>query len=101
RPTVSDLILRVGQTLPKNVAVDVFELRDSLLVLRCTVRGAADLATGYATAYVDQLRNDPEFGAQFESVELTNLNRVASTGRLAIEIAVKLKAPVAAKEAKK
>jgi len=101
RPVVSDLILRLGQTLPKNVAIDVFELKDRLLVLRCTVRGSSDQATGYATAYVDQVRDDPELGPKFESVNLTNLNRVAATGRLAIEIAIKLKAPPGTKEAKK
>lgn len=101
RPVVSDLILRLGQTLPKNVALDTFDLRDRLLVLRCTVRGSSDQATGYATAYVDQVRDDPEFGKKFESVNLTNLNRVAATGRLAIEIAIKFKAPPGTKEAKK
>lgn len=101
RPVVSDLILRLGQTLPKNVAIDTFDLRDRMLVLRCTVRGSSDQATGYATAYVDQVRDDPEIGPQFESVNLTNLNRVAATGRLAIEIAIKFKAPPGTKEAKK
>jgi hypothetical protein len=65
------------------------------------VRGSSDQATGYATAYVDQLHADPAFAAKFESVDLTNLNRVAATGRLAIEIAIKLKAPAGTKEAKK
>lgn len=101
RPVVSDLILRLGQTLPKNVAIDTFDLRDRQLMLRCTVRGSADQATGYATAYVDQVRDDPEIGKKFESVSLTNLNRVAATGRLAIEIAIKFKAPPGTKEAKK
>ncbi len=101
RPVVSDLILQLGQTLPQNVALDVFELKDRQLVLRCTVRGSADQATGYATAYVDQVRADPKFVAMFESVDLTNLNRVVATGRLAIEIALKLKAPPGTKEAKK
>jgi hypothetical protein len=87
--------------LPKNVAIDVFELKDRLLVLRCTVRGSSDQATGYATAYVDQVRDDPEIGPKFESVNLTNLNRVAATGRLVIEVAIKLKAPPGTKEAKK
>lgn len=91
RPIVSDIILRVGQTLPKNVALDYFDLRESVLVLRGTVRGAPDMASGYASAYVEQLRVDPVLALKFDDVVLKNLNRIPTTGRLAIEIELKLK----------
>src|ERR1017187_3987840 len=50
KPLVSELIVRLAQTLPANIALDSFELRETGLALRLTVRGAPDAATGYATA---------------------------------------------------
>jgi hypothetical protein len=96
RPVVSDLILTIAQTLPTNIALDGFDLKDTTLILRATVRGAPDLASGYASTYVDQLRADQDLAPKIEDVALTNLNRVPTTGRLAIEIVVKLKAVKAA-----
>ena len=91
RPIVSDLILRLGQTLPTNVALDYFDLRENVVTIRGTVRGAPDMASGYASAYVDQLRTDPELALKFDDVLLKNLNRIPTSGRLAIEIELKLK----------
>ena len=91
RPIVSDLMLRVGQTLPANIALDYFDLRENILTLRCTVRGAPDMACGYASAYVDHLRADPDLALKFDDVLLKNLNRIPTSGRLAIEIELKLK----------
>jgi hypothetical protein len=91
RPIVSDLILRIGQTLPTNVALDYFDLRENVLILRGTVRGAPDMASGYASAYVEQLRVDPELVLKIDDVALKNLNRIPISGRLAIEIELKLK----------
>jgi hypothetical protein len=91
RPIVSDLILRIGQTLPANVALDYFDLRENLLILRGTVRGAPDMASGYASAYVEQLRVDPVLALKIDDVALKNLNRIPISGRLAIEIELKLK----------
>lgn len=91
RPIVSDMMLRIGQTLPSNVALDYFDLRENIVVLRGTVRGAPDMASGYASAYVDQLRADPELALKFDDVLLKNLNRIPTSGRLAIEIELKLK----------
>jgi hypothetical protein len=91
RPIVSDLILRIGQTLPANVALDYFDLRENVLILRGTVRGAPDMASGYASAYVEQLRVDPELVLKIDDVALKNLNRIPISGRLAIEIELKLK----------
>ena len=56
-----------------------------------TVRVAPDMASGYASAYVDQLRADPELALKFDDVLLKNLNRIPTSGRLAIEIELKLK----------
>ncbi len=91
RPVVSDLLLQLGQTLPANIALDVFELRDTSIRLRATVRGAPDLASGYASQYVEQLRADPALAQVASDVTLVSLDRVPATGRLAIEIMLPLK----------
>lgn len=96
RPSIAQLITDLGRTLPPNVALDAFDLRDTTLTLRGTVRGAPDKASGYASAYVDILRNAPEFQPLFTEVNLTNLSRVPTTGRLAIEVVIKLNVPSAA-----
>ncbi len=95
RPVLSDLVLQLGQTLPANIAIDSLDIRETNMNLRATVRGAPDLASGYASQYVDQLRADPALSLVVTEVTLTNLNRVPSTGRLAIELVLKLKAPAA------
>lgn len=96
RPGIADLLINLSKTLPVNVAIDQFDLRDDTLTLRGTVRGSPDKASGYASGYVDSLRRAPEFESLFSEVSLTNLSRVPSTGRLAIEVVIKL----AKKEAK-
>lgn len=93
RPSLAELMARLGRTLPKNLALDSLDLRDNTLTLHATVRGAPDKASGYASNYVEVLRNAPEFAGLFEKVSLTKLSRVASTGRLAIEVIVELADP--------
>jgi hypothetical protein len=91
RPIVSDLLIRIGQTLPKNLALDFFDFRENTLILRGTVRGAPDMASGYASEYVEMLRADKVLALTFDEVALKNLNRIPTTGRLAVEIELKLK----------
>lgn len=93
RPSLADLVANIGNTLPANLALDSFDLRENTLTLRATVRGAPDKASGYASDYIDTLRERPEFAELFEKVSLTNLNRVADTGRLAIEVVIELTDP--------
>lgn len=90
RPSLADLVANIGLTLPENLAIDSFDLRENTLTLRATVRGAPDKASGYASDYIEILRNAPQFESQFEKVSLTNLSRVADTGRLAIEVVIEL-----------
>lgn len=99
KPVVSDLLLHLGQTLPPNIALDSFDLRENALRLTGTIRGAPDLASGYATAYVDLLRADAFFAARAEDIAMTNLTRNVQSGRLNLELVLKLKSTD--KEAKK
>ena len=99
---MSDLIVRLAQTLPANIALDSFELRETGLALRLTVRGAPDAATGYATAYLEQLRTDKQFAlfdqAGANGFAITNVQRNTTSGRLNVEFFLTLKT---GKEAKK
>lgn len=94
RPPVSEILLHLGQTLPANIALDGFDLRDSLLTVRGTVRGAPDMASGYASAYLKKLRTDEYFAAKFEDVKWgpQGLSRSPQTGRLVLEITLRQKA---------
>lgn len=111
KPLTSEILLRLGETRPKNIALDSIEIRSpdgnaaivSTIVLRATVRGSADLATGEAGAYVDVLKNDPVFGPKLaEPPEVSSSSRDPGTGRLKIEITMKFKGkakpPVPAKK---
>jgi hypothetical protein len=102
KPLPSELVLRLAQTLPANIALDNFDLRDNGLALRLTVRGAPDAATGYATAYLEQLRTDKQF-ARFDQAgangfAITNVQRNTTSGRLNVEFFLSLKS---GKDAKK
>jgi hypothetical protein len=92
KPVVSELILHLGRTLPSNLAMEAMDLRGTGLVLRLAVRGAPDVAAGYATAYLNQLKDDPKMMAQFADAAMTNLSRNPATGRLAVELTLPLKA---------
>lgn len=101
RIVFSDFLLRLGQGLPKNVAITAVDYRETGVTLRAIVRGAPELASGEASAYVEQLRQDEQIGPLFESVALTNLIRDPATGRLVIEVFLKFKPTSPAAPAKK
>lgn len=101
KPVVSALLIRLAQTLPKNVALDAFELRDQGLTLRLSVRGDAAAASGHATAYLEQLRADKEL-AQFDQFTFTSTpTRNPSTGRMSVEFLLRLKPATPAPGGKK
>lgn len=91
RPIVSNLLLHVARTLPENMALEAFDLRDSGLVLRIAVKGAPEVASGLAEGYARQLKADAKLMAQFADANMTNLSRNAVTGRLAVEITLPAK----------
>lgn len=97
KPIVSDLVLHLGQTLPSNIALDGLDLRENGLVLRLTVRGTSDAALGYATNYLDQLRADKKLAA-FDDFKITTSTRNPTSGRLAVEMFLGLRAAAAAKK---
>jgi hypothetical protein len=91
RLTVSDLLIYLGQTLPKNIALDRFDLRDTELIIGATIRGAPDLASGLATAYIEQLKADKTLAIRFDEIRPANSSRNATTGRISIEVSLHIK----------
>ncbi len=93
KPSVSALILRLGETLPPNIALDTIDLREAGLILRLSVRGTPEGALGLATEYRKQLAADKGL-ALFEDVNFTTTPTLnPATGRMAVEFLLKVKAP--------
>jgi hypothetical protein len=93
KPLVSALILRLADTLPKNIAIDSIDMRVDGLVLRLSVRGDSAAASGYATDYLEQLRADKELSHFDEFAFTSTPTRNPSTGRMAVEFILKPKPP--------
>ncbi len=97
KPQVSALLMRLGETLPPNIALDNIDIRDTGMLLRLSVRGAPETASGYATAYRDLLAADKVLTPLFEDVIFTaspTLN--PATGRLVVEFLLKTRPPAPA-----
>ena len=88
---IAELINHLGTSLPKLVAIDVVERRDDSFVIRGTIVGASERATGIANSYLDSLNSDAYFAKRFEGIRLNNINREARSNRLFFEIGMKLK----------
>ena len=93
RPAVSQLILRLGQTLPKDIELDSYEQSVLGLTLRGTVRGTPDEASGYASAYLDQLRADQVLAEFFEDYAFAGagVSRNPQTHRLSLQLFLRFK----------
>jgi len=93
KPLFSSLILRLGSTLPSDIAIDSLDLRAEGLALRLSLRGDAVVASGRATQYLEQLRADQELG-QFEEFAFTATPvRNPATGSMVVEFFLRLKIP--------
>lgn len=93
KPLLSALLLRLGSTLPPDIAIDSLDLRVEGLALRLSLRGDAVAASGQATQYLEQLKADPEL-AQFEDFNFTATPvRNPATGSMVVEFFLRLKSP--------
>ena len=91
KPKVSTILLRLGETRPPDIAFDAFDLRETGLTLRFSVRGEPAVASGHATAYIEQLRADKEL-AIFDDVQFTAPpTRNPSTNLMTVEFFLRLK----------
>lgn len=93
KPLLSTLLLRLGSTLPADIAIDSLDLKTDGLALRLSLKGDAVVASGHATQYLEQLKADPELG-QFGEFNFTATPvRNPATGRMAVEFFLRLKTP--------
>jgi hypothetical protein len=92
RPRFSEIVIRVGETLPPHVAIDTLDLRENGLMLRLSVRGTPDAASGRATAYLEQLRTDEQFSKLFDDFSFVSTpTRNAATNLIAVEFFLRRK----------
>lgn len=105
KPAVSELLVHLGETLPKEIALDAYEQQAQGVTLRGTVRGTPDEASGYATNYLEQLRADPVLLGNFEDISFSGpgVSRNPQTSRLSLQLFLKFRTAAAtvAKGAKK
>ena len=100
RPAVSQMLMHLGETLPKDIALDAYEQQTAGLVLRGSVRGTPDEASGYATSYLDQLRADKILAVYFDEVSFAGAGITrTTTGKITFQLLLHFKS--ATKGAKK
>lgn len=98
KPLLSTLLMRLGSTLPADIAVDSLDLRADGLALRLSLRGEAVAASGLATQYLEQLKADSEL-SQFEEFNFTATPvRNPATGLMVVEFFLRLKSPAGGKK---
>lgn len=91
KPIFSEIVLHLAETLPASVAIDGLDFRDLTLNFRGTIRGTPDLASGYASTYLQQLKADSFFIERFGEITLAGLTPNPQSGRLQFEIKLRLK----------
>lgn len=82
----SNFIIRLSQTKPAGIVFVSLEYRENGANIKGYAQGSSEQATGAASAYEKQLREDPEIKAQFRSLSMTNVTRDTQEGRLFFEI---------------
>ena len=92
RPQLSSVLVHLAETLPPHVAFDAIDLRDNGMMLRLAVRGTPDMASGRATAYLEQLRADAELGTRFDEFNFVSTpTRNPATGNMTVEFFFRLR----------
>lgn len=87
----SDFVIELGQSLPKDIALDSIDVHQGGVSLHGIVRGTADEASGQAQVYINQLRADPQVSSKFETITMPVLTRGSKDGQLEFEIFLKSK----------
>jgi len=87
----SDLLLGLGASLPPRIVLSLVDYRGASIVLRGSISGSPDEASGDASAYLDVLAKDPAFAGKFENISLTGITRSPNTNGIAFEILLKFK----------
>jgi len=93
----SELITVLGESLPKEIVLEFVESRVTettatwTVLLKGSVAGTPDQASGVVSTYVDMLKAHPRLGKIFESIVLNNLSRGANPSFLAFDISMRAK----------
>jgi hypothetical protein len=87
----SDFIIELGQSLPKNIALDSIDVQENGVTLHGIVRGTYDEASGQAQAYINQLQADPSLKQKFETIKMPNIDPDSKGNQLNFEISMKAK----------
>src|SRR5258708_3129826 len=94
---VSEYIELIGKTLPKEISIDMADIRltadpkNQVYVLRGVVAGTRDQAAGTASSYVDVLRADKRLGSVFEPITLEKLTPDAPTSFMSFPLSLNIK----------
>lgn len=95
RPPISAVMRRLGETLPPDVAIDALEFQADGLVLRLALRGDAVVASGRATAYLEQLKSDKELAQFSEFIFAQAPERNPVSGRISAQFRLRYRTAVA------
>jgi hypothetical protein len=85
----SDFVAHLGASLPKHVALMLIEYNAGGVNLKGVVQAEPDSATGIASSYEKQLKDDPVIAKAFPAVDLTTLVRDPQNGQLVFQIALR------------
>lgn len=87
----SELLMQLGESLPPRITLTAVDYRGGNVVLRGTISGAPDEASGDASAYLEVLGKYPPFAGKFDGISLTGISRNPTTSGISFEILMKLK----------
>ena len=93
---LTEFLARLGATLPQDVLITFVDYTGTGVTLRGIVSGEPELASGMASTFEKQLKDDEVIGKLFANIALTTISRDSQSGRLSFEIALRF-----AEEAKK
>ncbi|MFA6288684.1 MAG: hypothetical protein WC661_14975 [Opitutaceae bacterium] len=87
----SELLLELGESLPPRITLTMVDYNGPNIVLRGSIAGSPDEASGDASAYLSILGNQPAFKEKFDGISLTGITRNPTTSGISFEILLKLK----------
>jgi hypothetical protein len=88
----SDFVIELGQSLPKNIALNSIDVYEGGASIRGIVRGtSSDEASGEAQSYINQLQADPSLSQKFATITMPNIDRGSKPNELVFEILMKTK----------
>ena len=75
---VSHFMTQLSRSRPGTMVIESVDSLNANLIVQGRLRGSAEQATRAIGDYVEKLRKDPEIGARFESIFVTNFERAQS-----------------------